>query len=523
MGFPWRVRTRKPKGAVRINSAHPLARDIAFFYYEAVGGASGTFYDAVTGLQAGTSAANSVMGSTDPLGGDTSIFCNNGSAAASTTAFANPRGVTTEVLTVFARVKPTSKPGNKTQILSYGTSDASRNSYVGIDSNGFAIGGVGTTNGMSSAADAIDHTGQWVNIGGSGDGAGGGNGICWVNGVNMGTFNSGLNAGTTVQSVAIGRDAANYYNSFTGEVAVAIGWNRVLSDAEHLALSNNPWQLLEPVNDNKWLSLPGSGSTAYTLTAAQGSFSLNGQAATLKAARLITAAQGSYALNGQAATLNATRKITAAQGSYALNGQAAGLTSTRKLTAAQGAYALNGQASTLKAGWKLTAAQGSYSLTGIAASLRYSGAASTYTLTAANGSYSLNGQAVSLRTARLLTLAQGSYALSGQAATLKATRRLTSEQGSYSLSGQAAGLLATRTVSLGYGGYTLVGQSAGLRSTRKLTATYGGYSLNGIAANLDYSGATFLASMTVTVRATGSANISARAAGSGTITVTGEH
>ncbi len=89
MAGPWSVRTRKPKGHVRVNLAHPLARDIAFFYYEAAGVSSTgpTFYDAVTGIIGAT-----VAGQTATSQGTLAF---NGSATSdTTTAFRNIKETT---------------------------------------------------------------------------------------------------------------------------------------------------------------------------------------------------------------------------------------------------------------------------------------------------------------------------------------------------------------------------------------------------------------------------------------------
>ena len=248
-----------------------------------------------------------------------------------------------------------------------------------------------------------------------------------------------------------------------------------------------------------------AGGSPYTLTAAQGSYTLTGQATTLTADRTITAAQGAYALTGQAVGIYAARLLTAVQGSYTLTGQDAILTAARLLTAGQGSYGLTGQTSVLTVARLLTAVQGSYSLTGqdtalLATRLLTAAQGSytltgqdvtltytplgAYTLTADQGSYTLSGQAAGLFTARLLTAAQGSYALTGQDATLTYTPLgsylLTAAQGSYSLTGQTAGLIAYRTIAAGQGSYALTGQDAGLLAGRSLTAVQGSYTLTGI-------------------------------------------
>lgn len=167
-----------------------------------------------------------------------------------------------------------------------------------------------------------------------------------------------------------------------------------------------------------WITAP-AGSGAYTLTAAQGSYSLTGQSAALRAARTIAAAQGTYSLTGQAVGLLAARKVVAAQGSYSLTGQAAGLTATRNVTAAQGTYTITGQAAGLLKGQTLAADQGAYTLTGQAAGL-----IATRSLLAGAGSYALTGQDVTLlygSSAKSIAAEQGFYTLTGQDAALTYT------------------------------------------------------------------------------------------------------
>ena len=112
-----------------------------------------------------------------------------------------------------------------------------------------------------------------------------------------------------------------------------------------------------------------AGAVSYTLTAAQGSYTLTGQVVGLLDLRQVSAVQGSYTLTGQAATLSysgTVRILTAAQGSYTLTGQATAFSRARTLPAAQGSYTLTGQDATLvlTAAARLVAEQGSYTLTG---------------------------------------------------------------------------------------------------------------------------------------------------------------
>lgn len=159
--------------------------------------------------------------------------------------------------------------------------------------------------------------------------------------------------------------------------------------------------------------------THYTVTAAQGSFSLSGQAAGLKAGRAIAASQGAFALTGQAAGLKAGRTLSAAQGSFALSGQAAGLLATRAVAGAVGAFALSGQAAGLLAARSLSAAQGSFAVSGQTAGLQVARG-----IVAAVGTFAVSGQAAALRATRQIAAALGTFAITGIDAALSIAGRI---------------------------------------------------------------------------------------------------
>lgn len=195
---------------------------------------------------------------------------------------------------------------------------------------------------------------------------------------------------------------------------------------------------------------------------------------TTTAPATLTAAQGSLALTGQATALTAQRKVVAAQASLALTGNATGLTAQRKITAAQATLAISGQTATLRAN-RVVAAVGSFALTGVAAGLR-----TDRKITAAQASFALTGQAAGFGTA--MPAAQGSLALTGQVTALRATRVLTAATGSVVLTGQAVALRAARKITSAQASFALSGQSTGFGIG--VTATVGTFALDGVAASL---------------------------------------
>jgi len=76
----------------------------------------------------------------------------------------------------------------------------------------------------------------------------------------------------------------------------------------------------------------------HYISAAKGTFTVTGRAATFPRSYALTAAKGTLAVTGQAARLG--RFVAAAAGSYALTGIAASLRATKKLTASAGTLTL---------------------------------------------------------------------------------------------------------------------------------------------------------------------------------------
>lgn len=201
--------------------------------------------------------------------------------------------------------------------------------------------------------------------------------------------------------------------------------------------------------------------TNHVMPAALGAFTLSGQAAILKAARLLVGASGSFSFSGQAATLSRGFVLPAAAGSFALSGQFANFLYSRVMPATVGSFtftgqtaalkygrvlaadvgsvALNGQAATLAYGRKLTADVASFAFTGQSANLVYQPAGS-YSLSADAGSFNFTGQAVGLRAARALVADGATFAFNGQANLLTAARTLTAASAALTFTGQPATL-----------------------------------------------------------------------------------
>lgn len=110
-----------------------------------------------------------------------------------------------------------------------------------------------------------------------------------------------------------------------------------------------------------------TSSVDYPLTAAVGTFTLTGIAASINAALTMVASLGTFTLTGFAAALKFGYGILAALGTFTLTGIDAAITSTRTLTAAVGAFTLTGIAANITRGIKIVANVGAFILTGFKA------------------------------------------------------------------------------------------------------------------------------------------------------------
>jgi hypothetical protein len=363
----------------------------------------------------------------------------------------------------------------------------------------------GTTSGVSLVSDG---TSVWMAVI---DSSGNVNWIKWVSGTGW-VNNSG--SGSWTQLEASNSNTRGYltgaYSPTRSEILWA--WTENVSGTYYVK--------------GQVLSTSGGGTNTYTLTAAAGSYSLSGIAASLTSARTLGAAKGTYALTGLSAAMPVTRVITAAAGSYALAGQSASMLRGRVLPASAGTYTLSGQSAALTSHRTLATSAGVYTLTGEPATLT---TGKVYTLTAAAGTYSLTGQSVSMLRGRALIAAEGSYILAGQPAGLNSSRSLVAAAGSYILTGEPATLTAAHgyTLAASAGSYALTGQPATFGRSISLVAAPGSYTLTGQSATLTYVayatstafGATDPTAATLTIHAAADPTLASSLASSATLTV----
>lgn len=224
---------------------------------------------------------------------------------------------------------------------------------------------------------------------------------------------------------------------------------------------------------------PPSAINYYTMAAAQGSFTLTGNAANLTRAFKLTADQASFALAGKASNLVRGLKVAAAVQSFTLTGNAANLIVGKGLTASTGSFTVTGNASALTKQAKMPAVVQSFTLTGNATNL-----VRGLKLTASVRAFTLTGNAVNLVAGKGVAAAAGSFALTGNAVNFSLTRKVLAGTGSFTLTGNATGLTRQLKMMAAAGACTLTGKSASLAAARQATVSAGAYSVTGITTSL---------------------------------------
>lgn len=181
------------------------------------------------------------------------------------------------------------------------------------------------------------------------------------------------------------------------------------------------------------------------LAVGTGSFSLSGQAVSLKQGYAVAAGAGSFSLSGQAVGLQHGRNLAVGAGSYSLAGQDVTLTYTPAsnpvLAVEAGEFTLSGQDVALVATLgSLIVGTGTFALTG-----QDVGTYIGRNLAAGYGAFTLTGQDISLMRGLNLAVGAGSFALTGQDVTLTKLSHYAMEAGCgvFVLTGQDVALIYT--------------------------------------------------------------------------------
>lgn len=315
------------------------------------------------------------------------------------------------------------------------------------------------------------------------------------------TLSDGSASPVTVNLAGIASDTDGYFDlSFNagsaGQTLLVEIRNNAIGVAELRAINLRAvWLSVEDVGATVYTltcltgsySLSGNVSAllkSKLVTAQSGTYSTSGNAASINKSKLITAQTGAYALNGQNAALLKSKLVAAQSGNYAVTGNAATALKSKVLTAQAGNYAVTGNATAILKSKLITALTGNYSTVGYSANLTWSGGAAVYTLTCLTGTYNLSGTAASVLKSKLVTAQAGNYSVTGQSATVLKSKLITAQTGNYSLTGVITLLRKSKLVLAQSGSYVLAGTNASILKSKLVSAVSGTYGLTGNSATI---------------------------------------
>lgn len=205
---------------------------------------------------------------------------------------------------------------------------------------------------------------------------------------------------SVTDDIEIGHEVESVIDGVDGDYSEFAAWGSYLTSDIMQALTKgfspgfydaNRLHYVKMINTGSLVDLDGNSSPTNSsgTTAAHPSMfypapPFVGKAIT-SGATTLTAAAGSYTITGNAATLIRSHIMAAEAGSYSLTGQTAGTAKGYRTTADAGSYAITGNAATLLRDHVMPAVAGSYAYTGNAATLTASGGTDTGFVIAGSG------------------------------------------------------------------------------------------------------------------------------------------
>lgn len=233
--------------------------------------------------------------------------------------------------------------------------------------------------------------------------------------------------------------------------------------------------------------LAAAGGGTETLTAAQGSAAITGQAARLQWNQTRKVEQAAVAINGQVARLqwNQSRKVE--QAAIAITGQAARFQRTLSKKVEQAAVAINDQVARLQWNQQVKAEQGAVALTMQEGRLQWN-----QQIKAEQGTVAINGQDATLTEiaapgADTIVAEQGAIAISGQEARLQWSQTTKVEQASVAITGQTARLQRNLSRKVEQAAVAISMQEARLQWNQGTKAEQAAVAITGQTANLQWT------------------------------------
>lgn len=389
--------TRQPQFPSRIDWQDPISRGLAF-----AANAGAGFHDALTG-RIGTQNGVSVV--SESRHGRSYDAASNASIGASwsgsrlSTSTGNGQGD----FTVLVLSNPVA---SSTREMLFSVTNGSTEFYLAANANVSLTAASGTVTGNTNSggpngvavAGAVD--GNWHTYAYGRTGGATGTGKLWVDGVASSAVivaNAAMWSSTSANNIG-GYTGANW--GISGQVPLALAWNRLLDDAEIAALTRNPWQIFQPLQRRVFVGVPSSG---LNISATLGTAAADGATAAVDRQLAIAATLGTATASGSTASVDRQLAIAATLGAATASGADATIDRQLTITATIGAATADGATATIGSGLAVQATLGAADAAGLTAliDLQYevaatlgAAAASGYTATIGTGTSGGTGATV---------------------------------------------------------------------------------------------------------------------------------
>ncbi len=128
------------------------------------------------------------------------------------------------------------------------------------------------------------------------------------------TTGSALDTSTNTKDLTIGGADQNGTRNFGGDIYLVLGYSRALTDAEHLSLSRDPYQVLKPANDLYYFPVSAAGDGAIELTPSNGVINAVGNTPAVTASLSLSPSNGGINVAGNTPTVTSALSLSPSNG-----------------------------------------------------------------------------------------------------------------------------------------------------------------------------------------------------------------
>lgn len=307
----------------------------------------------------------------------------------------------------------------------------------------------------------------------------------YVDGVDKSTASAYIgNFGIAASSrITVGGEAYGTTRSVNAAIPFAAAWNRALSAAEVIALSNNPWQIFA---DNKKPIFIGVGAapSGLSITADLATASASGYAATVNLQSAIHTTLATATASGFTASVGTGNAITATLATATASGQTATVNRQSNITATQAVASASGQIATVNRQLAIAATLATATASGQTATVNIQRSVAATQAAATATGYTAN---VQLGNDLSISATQAAATASGFDAAINRQLSIAATLATATASGFDASISNGASIAASYGLASADGYQAQVNLQREIAATLATASASGFTAAISTS------------------------------------